>query len=117
MTSHTINQQPAGVKLACPICAALRELRMGACATHTVHWPWHAAGHASPHEAAYAHLVALDEALGARQPDPLALVGSACVARLRDRLRPAIEALALGADRTRIDLLTALGMRALRGAA
>ncbi len=93
----------------CLVCAALRACGLGACSAHTVHWEgWHRAGHATPHDAAYAHLGALDESLGSALPSPLACVGSACVARLRDRLRPALESAALSADRTRLDLLTAL---------
>jgi hypothetical protein len=115
MASHTINQQPGGVKSTCPVCTLLRDAGVGACSTHVIHDPWRARGHASPHDAAYAYLAWLDEVLGALLPDPLALVGSLCVARLRRAL--AVESSALGADRTRLDLLTALGMRALRGAA
>lgn len=110
--SNDTHRNPPGSKVnlpaECGVCGILRTLRLGACDEHSVAWLWWRSGHATPHDAAYAHLGALDEALGSALPSPLACVGSACVARLRDRVRPALEALAIGADRTRLDLLTAL---------
>ncbi len=115
--SEAVVNSPPERPDACDICTALRACRLGACDDHTIVWPWWRAGHATPHDAAFAHLVRVDEQLGERQPDPLALVGSLCVALLR-RSALALESVALGADRTRRDLLTALAEgRALRGAA
>lgn len=100
----------------CALCGELRSAGVGHCTVHAVIDNWPARGHSSPAEAAYSYLAYLDEELGERHPDPLAVVGSACVARLRAGV--ALEVSALGADRTRLDLLTALALdkRARRGA-
>lgn len=116
--SKTHNSQSAA-EVKCGTCALLRSIGVGACTTHAVHDPWWLRGHASPHEAAYSLLACLDEVLGAALPDPLAFVGSLCVARLCDRRRPAVEAEAMRADRTPLGLWLALAEcpDALRGAA
>lgn len=112
--THT-NPRPNEVNLkgrdGCDLCAEMRTAGYATCVAHEpepVRDDWLARGHRSPYDAAFAHLGALDEALGDLLPAPLACVGSACVARLRDRLRPAVEAAALGADARPLDLLTAL---------
>ncbi|MCU0684520.1 MAG: hypothetical protein MUF34_20125 [Polyangiaceae bacterium] len=109
MASHTINQEPGGVKLACPICALLRAAGAGAgaCSTHVVHDDWRGRGYPDPWTFAAVVVRGLGEALGEALPDPLAFVGSACVARLRTPR--AIEAEARRADATDRGLLSTLG--------
>jgi hypothetical protein len=117
MASHTINQQPGGVKLACPVCTLLRAASAGACSTHVVHDDWRGRGYADPWAFAAIVVRGLGEALGEALPDPLAFVGSARVARLRTPR--AIEAEARRADATDRGLLSTLGSHfyAIGGAA
>lgn len=91
----------------CDLCGAMRAAGYDRCEAHPpVRWDWKAAGHASPHDAAFAHLVRLDEALEREPHRPAACAGALSLwfRRFLDREAVALESSALGVDRTRLDL-------------
>ncbi len=90
----------------CLVCHARRSCGLGACDEHTVYWSWWQVGHATPHDAAFAHLVRLDEVLEQepRRPAAIASTLSLWLRRFLDREAVALESAAIGADRTRLDL-------------